>query len=399
MANSSQEEPIWLSVDDAVAYYGNSRSSMDRWLRENPHNFVVKTEDGKRYIDIANSKAPEKARLKGLQIPEGFITLGEAEKYYNISRSAVHSWVREGHLAVELFGSKKYIDIAKSRPPNTRHEPAEMWKEIPEFSDYEASLDGRIRNKKTYNVISSTDVHGYCQVCLYKDGVQTGIYAHCAIARTWIPNPENKRTVNHKNQDKKDNRIENLEWATPSEQNKHKSYGKYMRDPHVIQASYEDEEWRGASIAGYKVSNYGRIKNRQDVILQHNPNTKLKYIEFGVYIDEKARTKGRIYVHREVAQAFLGDLTGKVVNHKDGNRHNNHLSNIEITTQSENVKHAYDIGLNKNRVGIKLIHADGTEEVFTSIKTASAATGFKSESIGYASKHGTKLGGHTWERM
>lgn len=395
----ADNEPNWLIIEEAVKFYGISRSSMDRWIRENPNLFQTKYEGGQRYIDIANSKTPAKARLKNVPIPEGYLTLEEAREHYQLSRTAVHSWIRDGHLATETIANKTYVVIARSAPPNTRHEPAEEWKAIPGFPDYEASRDGRIRNVKTHNVLSCTDVHGYCQVILYKDSVQHGVYAHAVIAKAWIPNPEKKRTVNHKNHNKKDNRVENLEWATSSEQNRHKTYGVYKRDPHVLQTDHDNEEWRNASISGYMVSNYGRIKNRENVILQHNPDTKLKYIEFGVYVNKEARTKGKLYVHREVAQAFLGDLAGKVVNHKDGNRHNNHLSNIEITTQGENVKHAYDTGLNSGRVGIKLTRSDNTVETFQSIKEAAAATGFKAESIGYASKRGTRLGGHTWERM
>lgn len=62
---------------------------------------------------------------------------------------------------------------------------------------------------------------GYLRVELSKDGVAQYFLVHRLIAQTFHPNPENKRTVNHINGDKADNRACNLEWATYSENCKH----------------------------------------------------------------------------------------------------------------------------------------------------------------------------------
>jgi hypothetical protein len=64
---------------------------------------------------------------------------------------------------------------------------------------------------------------GYYQVCLY-DGCNKrtkATNAHIFVAQAWIPNPENKPTVNHIDGNKKNNCIENLEWATYEEQQEH----------------------------------------------------------------------------------------------------------------------------------------------------------------------------------
>lgn len=58
---------------------------------------------------------------------------------------------------------------------------------------------------------------GYIYVILTKNGKRKGKYIHRLVAEAFIPNPENKREVNHKNGIKIDNRIENLEWVSPHE--------------------------------------------------------------------------------------------------------------------------------------------------------------------------------------
>ena len=58
------------------------------------------------------------------------------------------------------------------------------------------------------------------------------------------------------------------------------------------------------------------------------------------------------YIHRLVAEAYIGDIGYRMgVNHIDGNKSNNHVSNLEIVTSGQNQKHAYDTGLCPSQLG------------------------------------------------
>lgn len=114
----------------------------------------------------------------------------------------------------------------------------------------------------------------------------------------------------------------------------------------VEQEHKEDEEWReicieGKDTSGYFVSSLGRFKNRKGVIMQNYKPHHSGYIYLRVNIDKYA-------LHRLVALMFIPNTENKpFVNHIDGNKTNNSVSNLEWVTCAENNIHNHKTGLIK----------------------------------------------------
>tara|TARA_R110000796_G_C14312337_1_gene406730 strand:+ start:40 stop:579 length:540 start_codon:yes stop_codon:yes gene_type:complete len=112
------------------------------------------------------------------------------------------------------------------------------WKDIEGWEEsYQVSNDGRVRSltrimedtigrkqTKTGKILSpGLDTKGYHRVSLCGYGRRKTYKVHRLVAQAFIPNPEDKPTVNHRDEKgtKTNNRVENLEWATHKEQWQH----------------------------------------------------------------------------------------------------------------------------------------------------------------------------------
>lgn len=90
-----------------------------------------------------------------------------------------------------------------------------MFKEIPNFSNYLINEKGVVLNKRTKKRLSQNDNgSGYLQV-QFADGKNR--YVHRLVAQTFLENPQNKPQVNHKDGNKLNNNLANLEWVTAGE--------------------------------------------------------------------------------------------------------------------------------------------------------------------------------------
>ena len=141
----------------------------------------------------------------------------------------------------------------------------EIWKPVPGYEGlYEVSTSGRVkacartvvgRNqssefKRYYpeKILAFHYLeHGYTQVYLNKDGHSKGFLVHRLVAQVFIPNPENKPEVNHKDRNAKNNSLTNLEWVTKQENIDHALDNGW--NPHLSRLGKKNSEYHNKRIS------------------------------------------------------------------------------------------------------------------------------------------------------
>ena len=148
-----------------------------------------------------------------------------------------------------------------------------------------------------------------------------------------------------------------------------------------------EEIWKDVKdFPNYQVSNLGNVRNKKTGRPMHQ-----KLGRDGHYMSEFLTNKGRENtqrVHRLVAEAFLGEHPGLVVNHIDGNKLNNNVDNLEWCTAAENNRHAIRMGLNKpGAYQQKQIRIIETGEVFDSATECAKAINGNVQNVYAAVNH------------
>lgn len=165
--------------------------------------------------------------------------------------------------------------------------------------------------------------------------------------------------------------------------------------PGYVENAIDNEQWKDiCDFEGlYQISNHGRVRNVTHTILQKNGRYRTIYsrimtLHHGSNNDYKMihlHKNNEIFtflVHRLVASHFISPIPDNmVINHKDGNKCNNHVNNLEIVTQQENIDHSMTTGL---------FHFSGEEHYRAKITNAQAEEIRKRYQVGGISQ--SKLG-------
>ena len=161
---------------------------------------------------------------------------------------------------------------------------------VPGYGEWQlyATREGNLYRRRSYKngtekyvKIGSKSCDGYIHICIQNNCARLQAYAHVIIARTFINNPEDKPCVDHINGDRTDNRIENLRWATISEnaQNKKKLEGTTSRYYGVCWDK-NNNRWKVSIRINRKKKHVGQFKDEEQAARAYDKAAREHYSEF-----------------------------------------------------------------------------------------------------------------------
>jgi hypothetical protein len=119
----------------------------------------------------------------------------------------------------------------------------------------------------------------------------------------------------------------------------------------------------------YEASETGEIRHSLNKNIRKPRRNKFGYLQLNFSRNDGTGKSDTILVHRLIALTFIPNpLNLPEVNHKDGNKQNNHIDNLEWCNDSQNQKHAYEIGLQKSQKGEKHVKAKLTDDQAKQVK-------------------------------
>lgn len=266
---------------------------------------------------------------------------------------------------------------------------------------YEIYEDGKCYSYLSNKFLTPQMSNKYPTYNLTINGKKKKTYVHRMVAETFLSHDEEHNIVNHKDGNTHNFHVNNLEWVTYQENSKHAcANGLTPQGDQTINRFTENlpnETWvEVKDFPLYIVSSCGRIMNHKTKRLLKQAISAHGYYEVSLYRKNKGYTK-RIHqlVYSNITQDY--DLTGYVVNHKDGNKLNNNIENLEKITYQENNLHAvYDIQTHKcNKPVLQLDTEHNIVKEFISVAQAIRET--KINNIARAARQGWKAGGYYWQ--
>ena len=150
----------------------------------------------------------------------------------------------------------------------------EIWKTINDFEGYIISNFGNLislKNSQTKYLTKRINKKGYVEYKLTRNGKSSYYKAHRLVAKTFIPNPENKPQVNHIDGNKQNNHVDNLEWCTNSENQLH-AYRNVLKRPTRGHLRHNARPINQYDLYGNFIQTWSCIKYASDNLNIHRSN-------------------------------------------------------------------------------------------------------------------------------
>jgi hypothetical protein len=253
-----QDQEIWSKIKDLehtkylISTYGNVKNTETNYVLEPnyksgyptvliTHQNISKTYKvhklvGKTFLDNYDDKMvinhidgdktnPKLSNLECITQSENVKHAYETGLYNPINSSVINN--------CESYDENNNIEYDET-----------TFKEIPGYPNYNATYDGKIYNNKICKFMVLQKTHeGYFRISIRDgDGKQNKFLVHRLVAITFIPNPLNKPQVNHKDNDKTNNCVDNLEWIT-NQENRNQALRQY-RTTTIVPKNYSLNDFR-----------------------------------------------------------------------------------------------------------------------------------------------------------
>lgn len=268
-------------------------------------------------------------------------------------------------------------------------------------TSYDIYDDGRCFSHLSNKFLTPKMSVKYPTYNLTINGKKRQIKIHRMVAETFLDNPENKPIVNHIDGDTHNFSINNLEWVTASENSIHaantglKKIGNQVINKYIN--NLPNEEWKEIKdYSLYLISSCGRVMNKRTKRLLKQYQNNNGYYCVNLWKNSQGKN---FSVHSLVYSNFTDDfdLHGFVINHKDGNKQNNNLYNLEkITYQENNIHAVYKIQTNKSNKPVYQLNEN--QEIINEFPSiAVAQRQLNIANISRAIKKQGRAGGFYWK--